>query len=166
MDMPPALAYFEAEAGRHGMRIGQSAATAGLTLCLLASCSGGSSGAGGEVPGDVPVFDGIADTETITALGTEPFWSARVEGSTLTWSTPGNIAGEQARVTRFAGNGGLGVSGTLGGEALQMAVTPGSCSDAMSDRRYPFTVTLNIGNVQHTGCAYTDRQPFEGEENP
>lgn len=143
------------------MRFGQ-AAMRGAAPLLLAACSGGAE----PVPGEVPVFSGIAGRETITALGTEPFWSATVEGSTLTWSTPENIAGTRIPIARFAGNGGLGVSGTLEGEPLQMAVTPGACSDAMSDRTYPFTVTLTIGNVQHTGCAYTDRQPFAGEENP
>ena len=145
------------------MRFGRGSATAaGLAALALAACSGGAP----DMPGEVAVFDGIADSEVISALGTEPFWSAKVEGATLTWSTPDNIEGTRIAVTRFAGNGGLGISGTLDGEPLQMAVTPGACSDGMSDRTYPFTVTLNIGNAQFNGCAYTDRQPFEGEENP
>lgn len=140
----------------------RQAAMLGAAVAVLAACSPATH----ETPGEVPAFDGIADSETITALGTEPFWSARVEGNSLTWSTPENSAGTRIAVTRFAGNGGLGISGTMDGAPLQMAVTPGSCSDQMSDRRYPFTVTLTIGNAQFSGCAYTDKQPFEGEENP
>lgn len=133
---------------------------AAAVLLLLAGCSQGSDPA----PGDVPQFDGIAQNETITALGTEPFWSAKIDGSSLTYSTPENIDGTAIEISRFAGNGGLGFSGTLDGAALLMAVTPGECSDQMSDRSYPFTVTLTIGEAQYNGCAYTDQQSFEGEE--
>lgn len=129
---------------------------------LLAGCSQGADPA----PGDVPQFDGIGENETITALGNEPFWSAKVAGSTMTYSTPENIEGTIIEVSRFAGNGGLGFSGTLDGVPLLMAVTPGECSDNMSDRTYPYTVTLTIGETQLNGCAYTDQQPFTGEGAP
>lgn len=140
--------------------IGRLAAAA--IIVLLAGCSRGSDPA----PGDVPRFDGIAESERITALGTEPFWSAKLAGSTLTYSTPGNPDGTSIEVARFAGNGGLGFSGTLDGAPLLMAVTPGECSDGMSDRGYPFTVTLTIGEAQLDGCAYTEQQSFTGEETP
>ena len=129
---------------------------------LAAGCSSGSD----PVPGDVPAFDGIGDGETITTLGTEPFWSAKITGSTMIYSTPENIDGTRIEVTRVAGNGGLRFSGTLDGAVLQMAVTPGECSDQMSDRTYPFTVTLTIGEAQLNGCGYTDKQGFEGGETP
>ena len=128
---------------------------------ILASCS-----SGGEKPGDVPAFDGIAETEIITALGNEPFWNAKIDGDTLTYSTPENIDGTAIAISRFAGNGGLGLSGTLSGEALLLAITPGECSDTMSDRTYPFTATLTIGDNQRNGCAYTNQQPYTGEEMP
>lgn len=131
-------------------------------FAMAAACSPGSD----PIPGDVPAFDGIGEGETITALGTEPFWRAEITGSTMTYSTPENIDGTMIEVTRFAGNGGLGFSGRLGGAVLQMAVTPGKCSDQMSDRTYPFTVTLTIGETQLNGCAYTDKQGFEGGETP
>ena len=128
----------------------------------VAACKSGS----GEAPGEVPAFDGIGEGEAITALGTEPFWSAKISGRTLTYSTPDNFDSVEIEVSRFAGNAGLGFSGTLDGAALNIAVTPGDCSDQMSDRTYPYTVTLKIGDAQLDGCAYTDRQPFEGEETP
>lgn len=127
----------------------------------LAAC-----GSGGEKPGDVPAFDGIAESEIITALGNEPFWNAKIDGDTLVYSTPENIDGTTITISRFAGNGGLGLSGTFSGEALLLAITPGECSDAMSDRTYPFTATLTIGDDQRNGCAYTDQQPFTGEDMP
>ena len=133
-----------------------------LLIGLLGACSAGSN----ETPGEVPVFDEITDEEIITALGTEPFWSAKINGNSMVYTTPENIEGLRLELTRFAGNGGLGFTGGLDGSALQLTVTPGECSDGMSDRTYPFTATLKIGEALLAGCAYTDQQSFSGEELP
>lgn len=145
-----------------GFRLPALALCSAMTLALGA-CG---SGTGDPMPGDVAVFDGIGEDEAITALGNEPFWSARIEGAQLTYSTPDNIEGTAIAVTRFAGNGGLGFSGALDGAPLQLAITPGKCSDGMSDRSYPFTATLAISDTVLRGCAYSQGQPFSGEENP
>ena len=133
-----------------------------LLAGLLGACSAGSN----ETPGEVPVFDAISDDEVITALGTEPFWSAEIIGTEMVYSTPENIEGRRFELTRFAGNGGLGFTGSFDGSALQFTVTPGECSDGMSDRTYPFTATMKIDEALLAGCAYTDRQSFSGEELP
>ena len=125
----------------------------------LYACFGGAE----EAPGEVAAFDEISEDEAITAIGNEPFWSAVVGADTLTYSTPENIDGEEISVTRFAGNGGLGISGELSGAPFNLAITPGECSDTMSDRSYPFTATLTIGEEQRNGCAYTASQMFSGE---
>ncbi|MBT8388862.1 MAG: hypothetical protein KJP13_04350 [Altererythrobacter sp.] len=125
----------------------------------LYACFGGSE----EAPGEVLAFDEISESEVITALGNEPFWNAVIEADTLTYSTPENIGGQAIAVTRFAGNGGLGFSGQLNGEPFNLAVTPGECSDTMSDRSYPYTVTLTIDAELRNGCAYTDSQMFTDE---
>lgn len=139
------------------MGIRQVAALVALT-CLLSSCAD-------DMAGDqeVAAYNGIAADETITLVGNEPFWNMVIDGHTLTYTTPENMAGSVASVTRFAGNNGLGFSGTLEGEALQVAVTPGTCSDTMSDRSYPFTATVTLGDLSLTGCGYTDAQPFVDE---
>jgi uncharacterized membrane protein len=138
-----------------------------LPLAFLAAALAACGGNDEEPrPGEVAVFDAIDDSEVITVLGTEPFWNARIEGVTLTYSTPENINGTQVSIERFAGNGGLGISGELDGVPLQLAITPGECSDSMSDRSYPYTATLALGGESLLGCAYTDLQGFSGEENP
>lgn len=129
--------------------------------CLLSACGGS-----GEQPGDVPVFSDIGPDDTLTALGTEPFWNAESVGESLTYSTPDNIDGTVISIERFAGNGGLGLYGDLNDEAFQLAITPGECSDGMSNRTYPFTATLTIGNELREGCAFTSNQPFTGDEAP
>jgi len=138
---------------------GKRVLVAALGSLGLYACFGGNE----ETPGEVPAFDAISEDEVITALGNEPFWNAEVEAGSFTYSTPENIEGDTITTVRFAGNGGLGISGELNGAALNLAITPGECSDTMSDRSYPFTATLTIGDEQRNGCAYTDRQMFSGE---
>lgn len=116
--------------------------------------------------GSAARFDAIAAEETIRLTGTEPFWGGTLVDGTLTYTTPENQAGDSIAVRRFAGNNGLGFSGVLDGAALDLTITPGACSDGMSDRSYPFTATLRVGEEQRSGCAWTDRQPFSGPAAP
>lgn len=111
-------------------------------------------------------FNGIGPSETVRFTGTEPFWGGEAKDGKLTYSTPENPAGETFPVQRFAGNSGLGFSGSVGGKSFDMAVTKGECSDGMSDRSYPFTVTLRLGEEQKNGCAWTDSHPYSGPEKP
>ena len=112
----------------------------------------------------VTAFDGIAPREVVTLSGTEPFWNATIQGAELTYTTPDNMDGTTTQVTRFAGNGGLSFAGTLDGQELSALVTPGECSDGMSEAVYPFTATVQLGDALLTGCAYTDRQPRSNPE--
>ena len=50
----------------------------------------------------------------------------------------------------------------LDGARFDMTVTPGECSDGMSDRTYPYTVTLAIGQQTRLGCGWTDAEPATG----
>jgi len=131
----------------------------------LAGCSGEADG-NRVTAGDARPFDGIAADETFHFSGTEPFWGGQVVGETLTYTVPDDIEGQQITVKRFAGLNGLGFSGELGGQNFDMAVTQGDCSDGMSDRTYPFTVTLRLGDGVRNGCGYTGTQPFTGTGSP
>lgn len=111
-------------------------------------------------------WSGIGPDETVYFGGTEPFWGGETSGESLTYKTPENIDGSIISVTRFAGNSGIGISGELEGETFDMTVTEGECSDGMSDRTFPFTVTLLIGEEKRFGCAHTDARPLTGPENP
>lgn len=146
---------------------------AGYAALLLAACQpGGSDGAAPGGNATVPdansteAYDGIRADETIRFSGTEPFWGGTVTGTALTYTTPEDPDGAMIAVERFAGRGGLSFSGSLDGAMFEMMVTPLKCSDGMSDRIYPFTVTLKIGEDLRNGCAWTDRQRFEGPERP
>lgn len=135
-------------------------------VLLLAACSQ----TPGEISQDTQAFDGIAAEASISVLGTEPFWALEIapegDGHTAIYSSPENLEGARFAVDRFAGNNGVSFSGTLDGEAMSAAITPGDCSDGMSDRSYPYTATVSLGDSTLFGCAYTSDEPFTGDEAP
>ena len=139
---------------------------------LLAACNatGGHGGTNDPTARDADAkphaYAGIRADETLRFTGTEPFWGGSATGTALTYSTPENIEGTTIPVQRFAGNNGLGFTGTLGTRSFDMAVTEAPCSDGMSDRTYPFTVTLQIAGETRSGCGWTDRRKFEGPAEP
>lgn len=121
------------------------------------------------LPGDAEdtrPYTGISRDETLHVTGTEPFWAGEVTGGTFLYKTPDDQDGATITVDRFAGRNGLSFSGTLNDQKLVMAVTPGQCSDGMSDRTYPFTVTLRLGDETRSGCGWTEVQPFAGPASP
>ena len=138
-----------------------------LAVLLLAACQSGGGGTG--VPSDADEhepFSQIALDEVLHFTGTEPFWGGEAKGGTLTYETPDNASGATIAVDRFAGRGGISMAGKLDGQAFDMMVTPGNCSDGMSDRTYPYVVTLKIGSNARQGCGWTDRDPFDGPQHP
>jgi uncharacterized membrane protein len=139
------------------------ASLAVLALIAVAGCHARRGEDNGGVPGDVDShkpFTQITQNETLHVLGTEPFWSGEVRGGTLNYTTPATPGGTKVAVARFGGRNGLGLSGKLADRTLDMTVTPGQCRDGMSDRRFPFTVTLKLGDEVREGCGWTDRQRF------
>lgn len=112
------------------------------------------------------VFDAVAADEIVTLTGTEPFWNITITGAKARYSNPDHPEGFDFTVTRFAGNGGLGFSGTLFEAPVTLTLTPGACSDGMSDRRFPFVATIALGEETLRGCGYTTRQPFTGDDAP
>lgn len=89
----------------------------------------------------------------LRALGTEPFWNARIDGKMLTYTTPEDQEGRRAFLVRRDHADGADFSGKLGGAAFHLAMTRRPCSDGMSDRTYPFAVVLTLGSARREGCA-------------
>jgi len=90
----------------------------------------------------------------LRAVGTEPFWGARIQGRCVTYSHPDDQKGTRIW-TRFAPGPGGGLwSGTLGGKRFELRIRPGAgCSDGMSDKRYPLAAELLVSGERRTGCA-------------
>jgi uncharacterized membrane protein len=134
-----------------------------LAVLTLAACAPAQQDA---INPEGKTFDAVAPQEAVTLVGTEPFWNLAVEGEEGLWSTPENQPGTRFAVSRFAGNNGLGFTGTLDGEAFNATLTPGDCSDGMSDRRFPYVATVTLGAQTLRGCGYTSSQPFTGDPAP
>lgn len=133
-----------------------------LAALLPAACAPGDDG----IDPQGEIFGAIAPDEVVTLTGTEPFWGITVKDGRATYTNPENPEGQGFPVTRFAGNNGLGFSGTWNGSPVTITVTPGQCSDGMSDRTFPYVATIALGEETLRGCGYTDRQPFIGPAAP
>lgn len=137
-------------------------------LCLLVAAllTAACTPADDTIDPEGKTFDAVAPAEVVTLSGTEPFWTVRIKQGEAVWMTPGNPGGTRFAVTRFAGNNGLGFTGALNGDAFTATLTPGECSDGMSNRTFPFVATLAVGGETLLGCGYTTGQPFIGDAAP
>jgi uncharacterized membrane protein len=91
----------------------------------------------------------------VRAVGTEPFWGARIEGRCVIYSHPDDQDGTRIWTRYSAGPDGAGIwAGALGGRRFELRTRaqPG-CSDGMSDRRYPIAVDLIVAGERRSGCA-------------
>ena len=133
---------------------------------MIGACSAGEgSGAPGDENGNQP-YNGVDARETLRFAGAEPFWSGEVTGGALLYSTPDNQSGWTIRIDRFAGRNGVSFSGTFQDKPFVMAVSPGKCDDGMSDRVYPFNVTLVIDGETRNGCAWSGTHLPSGADSP
>ena len=90
----------------------------------------------------------------VKAIGTEPFWGARIEGRCVTYSTPEDQTGTRIWARFNPGpDGGVWI-GTFQGEPFKLITRlKPDCSDGMSDRVYPQEVMLTVGGEERRGCA-------------
>ena len=137
-----------------------------LVLCALPLAGCGTSSGSGPDASQTAAYAGIAPDETIKITGTEPFWNGEIADGQMQYRTMENQDGWTFPVERFAGNNGVSFTGQIEGETIDVAITPGACSDGMSDRTYTFVATVVMGGETRSGCAYTDRQGFTGPEAP
>lgn len=149
------------------------AAAAAFAALLVPGCSqspegaddysapppGAAAGAAAQ-SGRTEAFSRISPEEIVRFTGTEPFWGGQVAFTTLSYSTPEDPDGTAIEVERFAGLGGISWTGEYEGAPFTLAVTPGQCSDGMSDRTYPYVATLQVQGEQRNGCAWSESDPF------
>ena len=88
------------------------------------------------------------------AFGNEPFWSVRLEGDTLVFSTPEDQAGKTMQGRRVPSLIGVVYMGTDdAGREFNLDIQPGQCSDGMSDNTYQHVSTFIYGDTTYHGCA-------------
>lgn len=130
------------------------------TIWAIGLCAGlaGCGSSSDAISNDPEPFSAIAPDEGLKLIGTEPFWNMTIGpsggGYEARFSTPeGEAPGSPFALQRFAGNNGLGFNGQMNGTNVQIAVTPGKCSDQMSDRAYAYFATIVMGDEMLSGCA-------------
>ncbi len=87
------------------------------------------------------------------ALGTEPFWSVEVLPGKLRYSSPEQPDGITFAATATSLGSAYRYAGTMTGAKVMLTITPGKCSDGMSDQTYAYTAALSIGDRAMRGCA-------------
>lgn len=88
------------------------------------------------------------------AVGTEPFWGARIEGRCIHYSHIDDQKGTRVWTRYTQKQAGEIWSGTLDRQLFELRVRnePG-CSDGMSEKTYPLTVELKVDAELRRGCA-------------
>jgi len=152
--------------------MGKSGIAASLAgAILLASCGSGEEAATPTPAATTPEPDPVALSflpAEFRATGTEPFWSAAVTRDQLTYTTPENNAagGVTVPAVRQDGAENALITATIDGQAFQLLVTPGACSDGMSDKTYPWTVERTLGEESVSGCAEPPAADSEAPKAP
>ena len=107
-------------------------------------------------PEPAPVLAGVDLTKPLRALGNEPFWFVDLTGTELVYGGPDRPeqrAPQNAPVVQ--GTMAVWESTTAAGNPLTVTLTATDCSDGMSNRTYPLTAMVKIGDETLMGCAAT-----------
>ncbi|MET0370888.1 MAG: membrane-like protein [Sphingobium sp.] len=91
------------------------------------------------------------------AIGTEPFWSVTIERHAATLDRPDHAPATFSVV--HVDNGG---ARSWSGDGFALRVTPGPCSDGMSDAIWSDTVQVSLGAGTLKGCGGTRDDGGEG----
>jgi hypothetical protein len=142
---------------------------AALSVLVLAGCSPADAPAPSpEPPAPAPVLGGVELAGPLRAIGTEPFWSVELTGTEMVYTStepPGQRARQPEPVVR--GTTATWESETADGTTLKVTLIATECSDGMSDRTYPLTAMVTVGDRALTGCAAsTAAITSSGESGP
>ncbi len=102
---------------------------------------------------------GIAVQTSVSfrCTGTEPFWSLDISPAGMVFQTPGSSPVTYPFNASKSNGGTLefnsSVNTETGKSTLKVILTPGDCSDGMSDIRYPYFAEVIRDGQQLRGCA-------------
>lgn len=143
---------------------------AALAVLALAACSRADEPAPPppSAPEPAPVLAGVDLARPVRALGTEPFWSVELTGTEMVYTAPEppELRARQPRPL-VQGTTATFESETADGAALSVTLIATECSDGMSDRTYPLTAMVKVGERELTGCAASSAAIMSaGESGP
>lgn len=128
---------------------------AALAVLALAACSPAEAPDQPDTPpAPTPVLGGVDLAGPLRALGTEPFWSVDLTGTEMVYTTP---EPPEQRAPRpdplIQGTTATWEAETADGTTFKVTLIATECSDGMSDRTYPLTAMVKVGDRDLTGCA-------------
>ncbi|MDP2765043.1 MAG: hypothetical protein Q8O54_09425, partial [Brevundimonas sp.] len=125
-----------------------------VSVLALAACSPAEEPAPPAAPEPGAVLAGVDLTRPVRALGTEPFWSVELTGTEMVYSSP-EPPEQRAPQSRpvIQGTTASYQGATAAGTAFSVTLVATECSDGMSDRTYPLTARVEIGEEVLNGCA-------------
>ena len=129
---------------------------AALLALPLVACGSASDEAPIETPTapEPVILAGVDLDQPLRALGTEPFWGVTISPESLVYS--GVDQAEQTAPNpgpEVQGTTAVYASATGGGAAMVVTLVATECSDGMSDRVYPLTARVELGELSLNGCA-------------
>jgi uncharacterized membrane protein len=100
------------------------------------------------------VLGGVDLGKPFTVRGTEPFWAIAVTPRVLTYSGVDRPpqSGPNPGPVLSGGRATYSIITDLHAPMI-LVLTPGPCSDGMSETVYPLTATVHVGAETLTGCA-------------
>ena len=124
-------------------------------LLVLTACSQGEEPAPAPEAAEAAAILGDVNlNEPLRALGTEPFWAVNIDEAGLVYS---GVDRPEERAPndgpQLAGTTAMWSGQTDQGRAISVTVIETACSDGMSDRIYPLTARVEIGEEVLNGCA-------------
>ena len=129
---------------------------AALSSLALVSCSpsGDTEIETSEVAAPPPTLAGVDLSQPVRALGTEPFWSLELTGTDMVYTSPepGELRAPQPAAV-VQGTVAMFEAATADSQPMKVTLTATECSDGMSDRTYPLTAIVELGERTLTGCA-------------
>ena len=145
-------------------------AFAALAVLILAACSPSEEPVQPETPAEepAPVLGGVDLGQPVRALGTEPFWSVELTGTELVYTAPDSPEQRAPQPNPVAqGTTATWEAETADGTDLRVTLIATECSDGMSDRTYPLTAMVKLGDRDLTGCAASTAAVMSvGESGP
>ncbi|MGZ9100675.1 MAG: COG3650 family protein [Brevundimonas sp.] len=132
-------------------------AVAALSLVILSACSQeveAPEPAPAPAPEPAPVLAGVDLGRPVRALGTEPFWGVDLTGTELVYAgadRPEQRAPQPRPLIQ--GTTATFEAVTSAGTSISVMLAATECSDGMSDRTYPLSAVVRVGDETLTGCA-------------
>lgn len=125
-----------------------------LAVLALAACSSEPEAPVPAEPAAPVELGGVNLEQPLRALGTEPFWGVDITTDALVYS---GVDRPERRATHdgpeMAGTVALWRGTTPDGDSMTLTLMATECSDGMSDRTYPLTARLEVGDETLNGCA-------------